>query len=143
MYVADVENIGRHYYWTLWWWRRNLIEAYEADPSISERDFRVMIYFLECGMAESRFGDGTVYHLLLFKDARDYCATWRIDGRIHEAGRGAVRAMPFLMKPSSANAHLHNDANAPGKAQAGVYRKPGVAVRAVHWLRTLREVTHQ
>lgn len=143
MFVADVENIGRHYYWTLWWWRHNLIEAYEADPSISERDFRVMIYFFECGMAESRFGEGSVYHLLLFKDARDCCATWRVDGRIHDAGRGAVRAMPFLMKPSSANEHLHNDPHAPEKAQASVYRKPGVAARAAHWLRTLREVTHQ
>jgi hypothetical protein len=51
--------------------------------------------------------------------------------------------MPFLMKPSSANAHLHNDPHAPEKAQASVYRKPGVAARAMHWLRTLREVTHQ
>ena len=143
LYVADVENIGRHYYWTLWWWRHNLIAAYEADASISERDFRVMIYFFECGMAESRFGDGSVYQLLLFRDARDHCATWRVDGRVHEAGRGAIRALPLLMKPSSANAHLHNDPNAPGKAAAAVYRKPGVAARTAHWLRTLREVTHQ
>src|SRR5258708_18771480 len=77
MFVADVENIGRHYYWTLWYWRRNLLEAYERDPSISERDFRVMLYFLECGIAQSRCGDGSVYHLLLFNDARDYRQTWR------------------------------------------------------------------
>jgi cyclopropane-fatty-acyl-phospholipid synthase len=143
LYVADVENIGRHYYWTLWWWRRNLIEAYETDRSISERDFRVMVYFLECGMAESRFGDGTVYQLLLFKDARDHRATWRVDGRIHEAGHGAVRAMPLLMKPCNANARLNNDSHAPAKAQAAVYRKPGVATRAAQLLRTFRDVTHQ
>ena len=143
LYVADVENIGRHYYWTLWWWRRNLIDAYEADPSISDRDFRVMIYFLECGMAESRIGDGSVYQLLLFKDARDYAATWRVDGRIHERGRGAIQAKPLLMKPCDANVHLNNDSRAPGKAQAAVYRKPGVPTRALQLLRTFRDVTHQ
>jgi len=143
MFVADVENIGRHYYWTLWYWRRNLLEAYERDPSISERDFRVMLYFLECGMAESRCGDGSVYHLLLFNDARDYRQTWRVDGRIHAPGRGAIREMPFLMEPCNLNEHLHNDAFAPGKLDEPVYRRPGAFARLRHWIRTAREVTHQ
>jgi cyclopropane-fatty-acyl-phospholipid synthase len=143
MFVADVENIGRHYYWTLWWWRKNLLDAYEADPTIGTRDFMVQLYFLECGMAESRFGDGSVYHLLLYKDARDYVATWRVDGRVHEAGHGAVRELPLVMLPSNTNEHMNNDAHADGKAGAAVYRKRGLIAGARHWLRTITEVTHQ
>lgn len=143
MFVADVENIGRHYHWTLWYWRRNLIEAYERDRSIGERDFRVMWYFLECGMAESRFGDGSVYQLLLYRDARDYRHTWRVDARIHDSGRGALRQVPLLMKPCDLNEHLHNDADAQGKAGEAVYRKPGVSRRLRHWLHTARQVTHR
>ena len=143
LFVADVENIGRHYYWTLWYWRRNLLEAYERDASIDRRDFLVMLYFLECGMAESRFGDGSLYHLLLYKDARDYRATWRVDGRASEAGPGAMRPVPFTMKASNGNAHLHNDAFAEGKLRAPVYRRPGPVQRLRHWYDILRHVTHQ
>lgn len=143
MVVADVENLGRHYYWTLWHWRANLLEAYERDPSISQRDLRVMLYFLECGMAESRFGEGSVYHLLLYKDARDHLATWRIDARMHEAGRGAVQSKPFLMQPCNLNPHLHRDAFTEGKLAQPVYRKPGLWRRLRQWLHTVRHVTHQ
>lgn len=143
LYVADVENLGRHYYWTLWYWRRNLIDAYERDQGISDRDFRVMLYFLECGMGESRFGDGSVYHLLLYKDARDHLATWRVDGRMHEAGRGAVRAQPFVMKPCNTNEHLHNHAAVAGKLDQPVYRRPGALTRLAQWLGTVRQVRHQ
>ena len=143
LYVADVENIGRHYYWTLWYWRLNLLAAYEADRSISEHDFRVMLYFLECGMAEARFGDGSVYHLLLYKDARDYRHTWRVDARVHAVGRGAVHATAFLMKPCNLNEHLHNHANVEGKLELPVYRKPGMLARLRQWLTTVTHVRHQ
>ena len=141
-YVADVENIGRHYYWTLWYWRRNLIEAYERDHTIAERDFRVMLYFLECCMGESRAGDGSLYHVLLHREARDYRQAWRVDGRIHEAGRGAIEDRPFLMKPSDANEHLHNDARTPGRLERHVYRAPGLWRRMRQIVSTLRSVRH-
>jgi hypothetical protein len=47
------------------------------------------------------------------------------------------------MRPSDANEHVNNDAHAEGKAGAAVYRKRGLLAGARHWLRTLREVTHQ
>lgn len=143
LYVADVENIGRHYYWTLWYWRQNLLQAHEDDRSITERDFRVMLYFLECGMAESRFGEGSVYHLLLYKDARDHRHTWRVDARVHTAGHGAVQAMPFLMKPCNSSEHLHNHARTEGKLTQDVYRKPGALKRLRQWLHTVTHVSHQ
>lgn len=143
MYPADVENIGRHYYWTLWYWRRNLLEAYEKDPTITERDFRVMLYFLECGMGEARAGDGAVYHILLYQDCRDHRQTWRIDGRVHDYGRGAIEDRPFLMKPCNQNEHLNNDNHAPGKLDQPVYRPPGVLKRMRHLLHTMRSVKHQ
>jgi cyclopropane-fatty-acyl-phospholipid synthase len=143
LYVADIENIGRHYYWTVWYWRRNLLAAYESDPTITERDFRVMFYFLECGMAESRFGDGSVYQVLLCKDSRTYLQTWRVDGRIHEAGHGAVQHEPLLMKPCNLNEHLHNDAAAPGKLEQPVYRKNSSWQRLRQWLVSVREVRHE
>jgi hypothetical protein len=102
-----------------------------------------MLYFLECGMAESRFGDGSVYQLLLYREARDHRATWRVDGRMHEAGRGPVLDRPFVMKPCNLNEHLHNDAHAAGKLDAPVYRRPGVLARLRHWMDILRNVSHQ
>ncbi len=143
MYVADIENIGRHYYWTLWYWRRNLIEAYERDPSIRERDFRVMLYFLECCMGESRAGDGSLYHVLLHREARDYRQTWRVDGRMQEPGRGAIDDRPFLMKPCNENEHLHNDANTPGRLARPVYRAPGILRRVHHILSNMKSTRHQ
>lgn len=143
MYVADVENIGRHYYWTLWYWRENLLEAAERDRSITDENLRVMIYFLECGMAESRFGNGTVYHALLFKDARDYRSTWRVDGRVHDARHGSIAAKPLEMKPSRDNAHLFNDQYAEAKQTASVYRKAPLRQRVAHLADILRSVTHQ
>jgi cyclopropane-fatty-acyl-phospholipid synthase len=143
MYVADVENLGRHYYWTLWYWRKNLIDAFERDPRISERDFRVQLYFLECGMAESRFGDGSVYHVLLFKNARDYRKTWRVDGRMHEPGRGAIASKPLTMEPCDRSEHLHNDPFAEHKFESPVYRRPSLGRRIAHWIDTVRSVTHQ
>jgi cyclopropane-fatty-acyl-phospholipid synthase len=142
MYVGDVENLGRHYYWTLWHWRENLLAAAERDPSIRDRDLRVMIYFLECGMAESRFGDGIVYHILLFKDPRDYRSTWRVDGRVHEAGHGAVQNRPLTMKPSSTNDHVFNDPHAEAKRDAAVYRKPTLPARLAHLADILFRVGH-
>src|SRR5207245_599368 len=130
-------------YWTLWYWRKNLIEAYEHDPTISERTFRVQLYFLECGMAESRYGNGTVYHILLFKDPRDYRMTWRVDGRVHQGGRDAIAARPLTMHPSNGNAHLHNDAFAEGKFDSKIYLPPSYRRRITHWLDTLRSLTHQ
>jgi cyclopropane-fatty-acyl-phospholipid synthase len=143
MYVADVENIGRHYYWTLWYWRKNLIEAFERDPTISERNFRVQLYFLECGMGESRCGDGAVYHLLLFKDPRDYLKTWRVDGRMHEPGRGAVASRPLTLQPCDRSEHLHNDPFSAHKFESKIYRRPSYVRRVAHWIDTLRSVTHQ
>ncbi len=143
MFVADVENIGRHYYWTLWHWRENLLAAAEADPTIRDRDLRVMLYFLECGMAESRFGDGSLYHVLLFKDARDYRNTWRVDGRVHDEGRGNVVAKPLRMKPSSSNDHVFNDPHAEAKADAAVYAKPTLPARIAHLADILMRVGHQ
>ncbi len=126
MYVADVENIGRHYFWTLWWWRKNLLDAYENDPSISERDFRVMLYFLECGMGASRFGSGTVYQILLFNDCRDYTFTWRVDERLSANGGMQHRAMSMI--PSNANPALHVTAG-PDKLAESVYSKPPLRKR--------------
>lgn len=143
LYIADIENIGRHYYWTLWYWRRNLLAAYEADPRIAERDLRVMVYFLECGMAESRFGDGSLYQVLLCKDSRTYLQTWRVDGRVHEAGHGAVQYEPLSMKPCNLNEHLHNDAATPGKLEQAVYRKSSSWQRLRQWLTSVREVRHE
>lgn len=143
MYPADIENIGHHYYWTLWYWRRNLLAAYEKDPTIRDRDFRVMLYFLECGMGESRAGDGSVYHILLYRDARDYRQTFRVDGRIGEYGRGALEDRPFIMKPCTENEHLNNDINAPGKLDQPVYRPPSVWKRVRHLWHTVRSVKHQ
>ncbi|MEL6183963.1 MAG: class I SAM-dependent methyltransferase [Myxococcota bacterium] len=129
MFVADVENIGRHYYWTLWYWRRNLMRAYEEDPTVGKHNFLIMLYFMECGMAESRFGDGSLYHILLFKDPRDYLQTWRVDGRILEPERGEMEDRPFLMKPADLQEHLHNDQNADGKWDSEVYRRPSLRER--------------
>jgi cyclopropane-fatty-acyl-phospholipid synthase len=143
MYVADVENLGRHYYWTLWYWRKNLIDAYERDSTIGDHTFRVQLYFLECGMAESRFGDGTVYHLLLFKDPRDYRETWRVDGRVHEAEGDDVSARALRMQSSDENEHLHNDPFAAGKFDSPVYKPPSYRRRVEQWIETVRSVTHQ
>jgi cyclopropane-fatty-acyl-phospholipid synthase len=135
MFVADVENIGRHYYWTLWQWRKNLLAAAARDPSITDLKLRVMLYFLECGMAESRFGNGSLFHALLFKDPRDYRATWRVNG--------TVPAPALTMKPANENAHLINDEDASGKADAPVYRKPPLRERLAHLVDIVRNVTHQ
>lgn len=142
MYVGDVENLGRHYYWTLWHWRENLLKAAEQDPSIRDRDLKVMIYFLECGMAESRFGNGSVYHILLFKDARNYRNTWRVDGRVHEEGRGNMQNRPLVMQPSSSNDHLFNDPHAKAKDDAAVYQKPTLPKRIAHLADILLRVGH-
>ena len=143
MFAADVENIGRHYYWTLWYWRKNLIEAFERDRSIRERPFRIMLYFLECGMSESRFGDGGLYHILLFKDSRDYRQTWRIDGRIHETVRGGILDRALGMAPNNDNLHVHNDPLAAGKLDAPVYTRPSYRQRLAQLVDILRTVTHQ
>jgi cyclopropane-fatty-acyl-phospholipid synthase len=143
MYVADVENLGRHYFFTLWYWRKNLLEAAERDRSITDENLRVMLYFLECGMAESRFGNGSVYHALLFKDARDYRVTWRVDGRVHEQAHGAVTSVPLSMKSAHENAHLFNDQHATAKTTAKVYEKPPLIRRITHLADILRSVTHQ
>jgi hypothetical protein len=143
MAVADVENIGRHYHFTLFHWRKNLIEAYERDPSISERNFRVQLYFLECGMSESRFGDGALYHILLFKDPRDYTNLWRIDGRLHDPAKSGIIDRPFHMVPSDQNQHLHNDQFADGKKAARVYQRPSYRQRISQVVDILRSVSHQ
>ncbi len=143
MFAADVENIGRHYYWTLWYWRKNLLEAFERDRTIREPHFRAMLYFLECGMSESRFGDGGLYHILLFKDSRDYRQTWRIDGRLHEILRGGILDRAFGMAPNSENLHLNNDAQAAGKLDAPVYARPSYRQRVAEIIEILRTVTHQ
>jgi cyclopropane-fatty-acyl-phospholipid synthase len=143
MYPGDVENLGRHYYWTLWHWRKNLIDAYERDHSITEKNFRVMLHFLECGMSESRFGDGALFHILLFKDPREYLQTWRVDARVHEPGRGGVLDAPLEMRPSSANEHLHNDQHTEAKKEASVYRRPDWFSRIRDFVDIVRSVTHQ
>lgn len=143
MLVADVENISRHYYWTLWRWRENLLRAYEVDPTITERNLRVMLYFLECGMSESRFGGGALYHILVFNDARDYTMTWRVDGQQRDRARGGVADLPLRMTPNSTNDHLHNDAHTPDKLQAPVYAKPGLRRRLGQLVDILRSVNHQ
>ncbi len=143
MYVADVENLGRHYYFTLWHWRENLLRAAEADPTIRDRDLLVQLYFLECGMAESRFGNGSVYHILLFKDARDYRYTWRVDGRVTEAGRGAIEDRPLVMKPSTDNEHLWNDPHAAPKKDAPVYVKESLPKRVGQLLDIVLRVGNQ
>jgi cyclopropane-fatty-acyl-phospholipid synthase len=143
MMCADVENLGRHYHFTLWHWRKNLLEAYERDHSISERNFRVQLYFLECGMSESRFGGGALYHILLFKDARDYPKTWRVDGRLHDPARGGVIDRPFQMVPSNDNEHVNNDQFAEGKSAAKVYQKPSYLRRLSGVVNILRSVGHQ
>jgi len=142
MYVGDVENIARHYYFTLWHWRENLLRAGEQDPSIDDRDFRIQLYFLECGMAESRFGDGSLFHILLFKDARDYRYTWRVDGRIAEAGRGALQDRPLAMKPSNENDHLYNNPFAEAKRAAPVYKKEPLVRRVAHLAEIVRRIGH-
>jgi hypothetical protein len=124
LYVGDVENLGRHYYWTLWWWRHNLLEAFENDPSISDRDFLVMLYFLECGMAESRFGNGSLYQLLLFKEARDHTYTWRVDERVTDG----MQHRPFTMIPSDANPAIQLEAG-PDRLAGPVYTNPPLAKR--------------
>ena len=63
--------------------------------------------------------------------------------RLNAAGRGAIRDVPFMMKPCNLNEHLHNDPRAPGKLDADVYRKPGMLQRLRHWIDIARHVTHQ
>lgn len=143
MVISDVENIGRHYYWTLWRWRENLLAAYERDRSITERNFRVMLYFLECGMAASRFGGGALYHILLFKESRDYLATFRVDAQNPDPARGGMHDPAFAMAPNDRNEHLHNDQHAPEKQKAPVYARPGLARRVTQLVDILRSVRHQ
>jgi len=143
MYVADVENLGRHYYWTLWHWRKNLIEAFERDQTINDRNFRIMLYFLECGMAESRFGDGTVYHILLFKDSRDYRKTWRVNGRSSVEDGFEVSSKPFMMKPSNFHQYLHNNQFAQNKFASTIYKQPNYSSKLKSLYHAFREVTHQ
>ena len=143
MLVADVEDLSRHYYWTLWRWRENLLRAYEADPSITEHNLRVMLYFLECGMSESRFGGGALYHILVFKDPRDYTVTWRVDGRQRDVSRGGVVAAPLRMTRSDTNDHLHNDAHTPDKLRAPVYARPSLRRRLGQLVEILQSVNHQ
>lgn len=138
MYVGDVENIARHYYWTLWWWRHNLFDAFENDPSISEHDFRVMLYFLECGMTASRFGNGSLYQLLLFKEARDHTYTWRVDERVDGRVNGeGMQHRPFAMIPSNANPALHL-ASGPDKLAEPVYANPPITKRMRQLLSSIR-----
>jgi cyclopropane-fatty-acyl-phospholipid synthase len=143
MLVADVENIGRHYYWTCWRWRENLLAAYERDPSISDRNFRVMLYFLECGMSASRFGSGALYHILVFKESRDYTTTWRVDARQRDVSRGGMVDAALRMAPNHHNTHVHNDQNAPDKLLAPVYARPGLARRIGQLVDIIRSVNHQ
>lgn len=143
MVIADVENIGRHYYWTLWRWRENLLAAYERDRSIEERNFRIMLYFLECGMSASRFGGGALYHILLFKESRDYLSTFRVDALKTGSARGAITDPPLQMAPNNRNEHLHNDQNAPDKLLAPVYARPGILRRVTQLVDILRSVRHQ
>jgi len=142
MYVADVENIGRHYYWTLWYWRENLLAAYERDPSIDEHTLRLQLYFLECGMSESRYGDGIVYQILLHRDPRTYLNTWRVDGRVHDIERGGIVNAAMKMLPSHENAHMHNDADAEHKFDSHVYAKPSLRRRVSSLLDIVRSTTH-
>ena len=120
-YVADIENLGRHYYHTLWWWHRNLDQA---SAGVRDKNkLRIQQYFLQCGMAESRFGDGALYHVLLYKNPRDYLDLWRItkDNMTH---------YPLQMHSNAENPVVlaAPDAN-PGKFAEKVYRRPGVSVR--------------
>jgi cyclopropane-fatty-acyl-phospholipid synthase len=120
-YVGDVENLGRHYYHTLWWWDRNLGAAAAEIPD--KKKLRIQQYFLQCGMAESRFGDGALYHLLLYKNPRNYLDLWRIT-------KDNMTRRPLQMKSNADNrvTLMSPDAD-PQKWKQQVYKRPGLRTR--------------
>jgi cyclopropane-fatty-acyl-phospholipid synthase len=122
MYVADLENLGRHYYYTLWHWHRNLMAA--QDGVKDKRKLRVQEYFLQCCMAESRFGDAIVYHLLLHKNPRAY-------RDLHRVTKESMSNRPLVMRPHTENAVKLDAPDAdPSKFEQAVYERPSLARRA-------------
>ncbi len=142
MRTGDVENISRHYHHTCWYWRKNLLEARKKDPTINQKNFLIQWYFMESGMAESRYGDSSLYHILLFKNARDYLNLWRVDAK-HVKGKevkdsksnktviddGVMRREELAMIPNVYNAPENNDANSAGKFIKQIYRRPNPFAR--------------
>ncbi len=71
MLIRDVENIVRHYGYTVLRWLEGLTaNADRLDPQKYDQRFRRMFeYFFHCGIGGAFAGDGAVYQVLF---ARDY-----------------------------------------------------------------------
>ena len=137
MMPIDIENLGRHYYYTLWHWHDRLTAA--ADGVRDKTKLKVQQYFLQCGMAQSRFGAGAVYHVLLYKDRRTFTPVdhlWRITR--HSMQRPALRMQ------SNAHNDIKNtapDAD-PDKFTHDVYRRPSLSRRLSRLLSLLFRFYH-
>ena len=119
--VADVENLGQHYYHTLWWWHKNLCDA--SGGVEDKRKLRIQQYFLQCGMAESRWGDGILYHLLVYKNPRVYRSLWRVtkEDMSHRA---------WKMRSNAENAVKLTSPDADqGKFDGVIYQRPSLQKR--------------
>jgi cyclopropane-fatty-acyl-phospholipid synthase len=71
MPVQDVENIGRHYHYTLMAWRRNSQRYFDAHPGKVPEEFqRLWVYYLESLAAYSLWGDGVLFHTVFYNSSR-------------------------------------------------------------------------
>jgi cyclopropane-fatty-acyl-phospholipid synthase len=68
--VLDVENIVRHYCYTVLGWLRRCREKRSTlNPARYDRIFqRMWEYYLSCGIAAARASDAAVYQLLFHND---------------------------------------------------------------------------
>jgi len=71
MYVADIENIGPHYCYTLKCWLDRSNAHFVENPGRYEREFiHMWRHYLEGCMAVSAFGDNALSHILFTNDTR-------------------------------------------------------------------------
>jgi cyclopropane-fatty-acyl-phospholipid synthase len=68
--ILDVENIVRHYAYTVLWWLKRFQQNRAAlDPARYDAEFQKMWeYYLCCGIAAARASDAAVYQVLFHND---------------------------------------------------------------------------
>ena len=118
---GDIENLVRHYHYTLWWWHKNLVDA---SAQINDKHkLRVQEYFLQCCIAQSRYAAGAVYHVLLYKSRHEFT-------QLHRVTKDNMQRPPLLMRSNAENeVALTGPQVRPEKFEERVYRRPSLARR--------------
>lgn len=78
--IVDVENIVRHYGYTVERWLENFrANAHRLDREKYDRRFvRMWEYYLSCGIAAAAWSDSAVYQVLFMKDAGGFMPLQRV-----------------------------------------------------------------